>query len=161
MEHDPNVKHHCAEAYMLYVRSLVVRVNIMRDEIERQKALLQPLGVKYSDSVSQNVSGDSMENGVIKLQEMIAEYTTELLEYVEQQRIAHEAVGELSKPERTKALTCHYLQGLTWEETCVKMSFSWHGMMKLRKKALIELYDHMPERWRRDPIPNALPQSGH
>lgn len=157
MEHDPNVRHHCAERYMLYVRSLVVRINIMRDEIERQRALLLPAGIRYGESVACSVSGDAMEDGVIKLQEMIGEYCTELVEYVEQQKAAHEALAKLSKPERTEALTHHYLQGITWEETCVKMDYTWHGMMKLRKKALIELYDHMPEEWRRDAIPNALP----
>lgn len=45
--------------------------------------------------------------------------------------------------------------GKTWEMVCVEMGYSYSGMMKLRRRAVDEVYDLMPEEWRRNPIPNA------
>lgn len=155
MEHHPDVKKHCAKAYLDYVRSLSQRIQSLQENIERQKTLMLPSGINYTESVSQSTSGDNLENGVIKLHELIAEYCTELSEYVEQQHIAHDVFNALSKPEYNSALTHYYLLGKSWEQVCVEMGYTWQGMMSLRKKAIQEVYDYMPEEWRRYSIPKA------
>lgn len=155
MEHHPDVKKHCAKAYLDYIRSLSQRIQSLQENIERQKTLMLPSGINYTESVSQSTSGDNLENGVIKLHELIAEYCTELSEYVEQQHIAHDVFKALSKPEYNSALTRYYLLGKSWEQVCVEMGYSWGGMMKLKRAAEVEVYDYMPEEWRRYTIPKA------
>ncbi len=147
---------------MLYVRSLTVRMDIMRDEIERQRALLEPTTVMYREGAAASAKGDALENGVIRLRESIAEYCTELVEYIEQRKVANDAIMRLDRREHIEALSGHYLRARKWEELCVEMGYSWRGMMNIRKAALCALYDFMPEQWRRDAIPNAQPgKSAH
>lgn len=155
MNHHPEVQKICARQYLRYVRSLNLRIKTLQDNIEQQRSNLLPSGVNYSDAPAANVVGDVLENGVIKLQEMIAAYCTELSEQIEQQQIAHQVFSNLSKYEYTIALEKYYLQGKSWEQVCVDMSYSYRGMMHLKKTAELEVYSLMPEQWRRYPIPNA------
>lgn len=156
MGHNEEVKRICAEEYLNYIRSLVIRIKTTQEEIEHQKALLGPSGIQYRESVTQSVTGDALENGVIGLQQLIAEFCGDLAEYVEQQRIAHQVLSNLSRAEYGAALIGYYVHGKSWEQVCVDMSYSWQGMMKLRRKAIAEVYDQMPEEWRRYTIPNAI-----
>ena len=156
MIHHQDVKKHCAKAYLDYVRSLHQRIKSLQENIERQKAMMLPSGIAYSESVAQSSSGDVLENGVIRLQELIQEYCTEMAEYVEQQKIAHDVFNGLSKPEYTIALTKYYALGKSWEQVCVDMGYSWGGMMKLKRAAELEVYNVMPEEWRRYSIPAAV-----
>lgn len=155
MGHHPEVKAICAKAYLDYVRSLSARISTLHESIENQRSLLLPKGINYKELVSQSSSVDALETGIIKLQELIKDLCTEMREYVEQQEIARDVLGLLSRSEYTIALTKYYLQGKSWEQVCVDTSYSYRGMMKLKRAALAEVYDLMPEQWRRDPIPNA------
>lgn len=156
MSHHPEVIKHCSKAYLDYIRSLNLRIQTLQESIERQRSLMLPSGIAYTESVSQSLSGDDLEQGIIKLTDLITQYCTELAEYVEQEMIAHKLFESLSKPEYTVALTKYYLQGKSWEQVCVDMGYSWQGMMSLRKKALVEVYYSMPEEWRRYTIPKAV-----
>lgn len=155
MDHHPEVIKHCSKAYLDYIRSLNLRIQTLQESIERQRALMLPSGIAYSESVSQSTQGDTIEQGIIKLADLITTYCTELAEYVEQEMIAHRVFESLSKPEYTAAMTKYYLQGKSWEQVCVEMGYSWQGMMTLRKKAIQEVYGLMPEEWRRYTIPKA------
>lgn len=154
MEHSPDVKVYCAKEYLNYIRSLERRIRLLDEEIVHQRALLELSGVDYSEGVSGSPSKSQLEAGVIKLQGMISEYCNELSEYVEQQKIAHSVLNQLT-PKYRDVLKSYYVIGKTWEQICVDMSYSWQGMMSLRRRALQEVYDYMPEEWRRYSIPNA------
>lgn len=155
MEHNPEVKRICAEEYLNYIRSLTIRTQTLQSQIDQQRALLEPSGIAYSEGVSSSPATDTLEQGVIALNGLIAEYCTQLAEYVEQQRIAYKVLSDLPKPEHSQALIAYYVQGKTWEEVCVMMGYSWHGMMKLRRRAVVSVYDFMPEEYRRYTIPKA------
>ena len=155
MEHDEEVKRHCATAYLEYIRALVVRIRSLQDEIEEKRALLEPSRSLYREAVSRSLATDAFENGIIGLQELIARFCVELAEYVEQQALAHEVLHSLSRAEYTAALTGYYVQGKSWDRVCADMDYTRDGMMKLRRRAILEVYDFMPESWRRDSIPNS------
>lgn len=156
MEHADDVKRICAEAYLNHVRSLAVKIKSLQSEIDSQRALLEDGAVSYAEKVSKSGNPKSFEEGVVELQELIEEFVTELAGYVDEQRTAHRAIRKLGKPEHIAALTGYYVQGKTWREVCAKLGYSHDGMMTLRKRAIVEVYDVMPEQWRRDPIPNAI-----
>lgn len=155
-EHCEEVRELCAREYLEYVRSLGIRIHTLREKIEHQRSVIMPNGIAYQEKVARSRDIDGFESAVIGLQELIADYCTELAEYVEQQEIASGVLRCLSKYEYGVALTKHYLLGQTWEKVRLDMGYSWQGIMKIRKKGIDEVYDLMPESWRRDPIPNAF-----
>lgn len=156
MRHSDEVKRICAEAYMSYVRSLALRVDFLQKEIETKKSELLPGAISLKEYVSTSTDVDAIESAICDLQELIAEYVTELAGYIDEQKVAHGVLCCLENPMHMLALHAYYLNGKTWEQVCVDLGYSWAGMMKLRKQALCEVYDLMPESWRRDPIPNAM-----
>lgn len=154
MHHDPEVRRICATAYLDHVRSLRMRIDSLQEEIEPLREMVGTT-MDYRERVASSPNPKAFEDAVIRLQGLIADYCTEMAEYVEEQRVAHDVMRGLSKPEYRRALTSHYLGGRTWERCCVDMDYSWQGMMKLRRNAIDEVYDLMPEQWRRNAIPNA------
>lgn len=154
MQHDQEVRRICATAYLEHVRSLKTRIDSLQEEIELNRDMLGTT-TRYREKVSKSGNPKSFEDAVIRLQELIADYCTEMAGYVEEQRIAHGVMRNMSRPEYSRALTAYYVRGKSWELCCVDMGYTWQGMMSLRKKAVQEVYDFMPEAWRRDPIPNA------
>lgn len=154
MRHDPEVRRICATAYLEHIRSLKARIDSLQEEIEPLREMAGTT-MDYRERVSGSPNPKAFEDAVIRLQELIADYCTEMAEFVDEQRIAHEVMRRLSRPEYGRALTAHYLTGKTWERCCVDMDYSWQGMMKLRRNAIDDVYDLMPEQWRRQSIPNA------
>lgn len=154
MQHDQEVRRICATAYLEHVRSLKTRIDALQEEIDLNSDMLGTT-TRYREKVSKSGDPKSFENSVIRLHDLIEDYCTELAEYVDEQHVAHDVMRRLSRPEYARALTAYYVRGKSWELCCVDMGYTWQGMMSLRKKAVQEVYDFMPEAWRRDPIPNA------
>lgn len=157
MHHHPDVKIHCAKAYLENVRGLVLRVQVLQEQIERKRSLMELSAAQYREG-SSAAAGNAMENSVIGLQELIADFCADLAAYTEEQRTAHSVLMRLSRPEWTAALAGHYVHGLTWAEVCDRMGYSKGGMMKMVRGAWAEVYSLMPEQWRRDAVPNAAPR---
>lgn len=153
---DSEAKYAKCEEYLKYVRSLSIQIQTKREQIEMQKDLCALSGVDFKERVSVQPTRDSIDNCIIKLEALITEFCTDMAEYVEAQHVASRCLSKLSKPEHRVALTKYYLTGKPWEQVCVDMSYTWQGMMSLRRRAIIELYDYMPEEWRSGRIPKAV-----
>ena len=55
-----------------------------------------------------------------------------------------------------RALHLYYVDALDgWERVCVEMGYSYDGLMKLRRRALLHAYDVMPHT-ERDSLPPAI-----
>lgn len=54
-----------------------------------------------------------------------------------------------------KALRLRYFCDWKWEHICMEMSYSWDGMMSLRRRALANYWEVMPA-CERDPMEPAL-----
>lgn len=52
----------------------------------------------------------------------------------------------------------HWVERLSWEAVGRKIGRSETQTRRLAKEGIAELYALMPERWRREPIPNAAPR---
>lgn len=140
--HD-DIKLLVARHYAEYVSSVVRSKNLLEQEIEMLRAQLLPGGVQITDKVSTSATADSIPNGVIKLQDMIADFCTKQVEYVEVYRQMHDALEKIDVIPR-EALTMHYLHLWKWEKVCVEMDYTYDGIMRIRRRGLIDLYDHMP-----------------
>lgn len=146
-----------AARWLEHVRRLGGKCRALQREVEEQRALASGVkGLDYSAPlVRSSASADGMPDAVARLFGVIDEYCSELAGYVDEQRAAHSALDAMADELGAEALKRHYLNRQTWEECCVEMGYSWDGMMSLRKRAVLELYDHMPPEWR-DPVHKAV-----
>ena len=96
----------------------------------------------------------------------IAEDVARLEARLELMGASFEAAAELSEAkllcrpvhERRHALWLHSVERLSWDETARRMGYSSAQTRRLAEIGVRELYALMPERWRREPIPNAAPR---
>ena len=146
-----------ATRWLEHVRRLGGKCSALQREVEEQRELASGVkGLDYSaPAVSASSSPDGIPNAVALLLETIEDYCTELAGYVAEQKAAHDALNAMSDELGAEALKRHYLCGQSWESCCVDMGYSWDGMMSLRKRAVLELYDHIPMEWRA-PLHQAL-----
>lgn len=146
-----------ASRWLEHVRRLGGKCRALQREVEEQRALASGLkGLDYSAPVVRSsASADGTPEAVIRLLDVIEEYCTELEGYVDEQHAAHAALNDMPDELGAEALKRHYLCGQSWESCCVAMGYTWDGMMSLRKRAVLELYDHMPAEWR-DPAHQAV-----
>lgn len=151
-----DVKRICALEYLKYVRALAHKVSFLQQEISYQRERLDVQGISYDIGSSHTVDSDVLPAGVIKLIELIDELNTDLVEYVEQQQIAMSVFDQLSNPLAAQAMRLYYLQEETWEEIAVELKYSYRQIIRIIKLATCEIYELMPEQWRRDPIPNSI-----
>ena len=154
MEHDPFVRNHCATKYLNDLKAAMGKMDSIREDIE----LLRDVGtatMDYHEHVSSSPNPKKFEDRMLRLREKEDKWDEELKEFLEKIDVAHDVFLSMRNRDGARALKLHYMRGKTWEMTCVEMGYSYGGMMKLRRRAVDEVYDLMPEEWRRQPIPNA------
>ena len=68
------------------------------------------------------------------------------------------ALAKMGDPVEARCLHLYYVDAMdTWERVCVEMHYTYDGMMKLSRRALLHAYDAMPP-GERDAIPLARPR---
>ena len=113
------------------------------------------MGVSYDCMQSNGSSRDTLPDGIVKLMELVDKASTDLVEYKEQRDIAVATIDKLPSLPMRKAMRMHYLDGLSWVDVERVMFYSHSGLMHLRKRAMVDIYDAMPEEWRRS-LPKAV-----
>lgn len=153
---DDEVKLYCANCYIEHLRSIEMSMKVCTEELQIYKDRLDIMGISY-DSVK--VSGShhqtNVADGVIevinRIDDMVAHMAYQNQEVTEARKI----FNQLEQKE-SYALKAYCFLGKTWVNICKELSYKNYGsVMKLRKRALINLYPLMPEEWRRC-IPKAV-----
>lgn len=85
-------------------------------------------------------SGDAMASGLILKEELQARYARKVQEMEAVQSAIEDLIEGLSPTER-KLLRHRYIKGMTWENVCVAMSYSWRQTHNIHAKALDKLID--------------------
>jgi len=88
--------------------------------------------------------GNAMEDMAAKHLELRDRYQAKLDELAAEQLAIETAIDTLSATTRM-LLRYRYIEGLTWEEVCVKMSYSWRQTHRLHAKALDTLRQREPK----------------
>ena len=149
------VKQLCAGKYLDYVSRLKGRVSFRINEIEEQKSKLEVLGVDYESSISKGCStNDKVPDGVLKLLEYIDWLDADLQIYKDDMQIAINIIESLPT-DLVEPARSHYIEGVPWATIERLTYYSHSAVMKKRKRILIEIYDRMPEEWRRT-LPKAV-----
>lgn len=146
-----------AAKWLEHVYRMGIRVETMKREIDAEREAACGLKAIQYDGMPKapTSTGDALPSAVIRIQERIAAFVEEMARYTDERGRAHDALSGMSDPLEHRALTYHYLLGYSWEECCVRMHYSYDGMMKLRARALCSAYDLMPLEWR-DPMERAI-----
>ena len=146
-----------AERWLSKVRKLVSYERAMREAAEVQYEMADGLrGIDYTrDQVDTSPTADAIPNAVIAHDE--AGGSLEQIADSARERIseAARALDRMDDPTEAAALTLYYIACRKWEAVCVKMNYTWDGMMTLRRRALLHAYDVMPHA-ERDPRPPAI-----
>lgn len=145
-----------ARAWLERVRSLGAKAETVRAVIEDERAMMD--GIRSPDPSSQRTGGasdDAMVNAVERLETHVRDYIVRLAEYEDERA---EAVGclDLMESDTERAvLTYRYLLGWEWRRICSVMSYSYGGIHKLTRRALVDCYEVMPVK-EREPIYRAI-----
>lgn len=110
------------------------RLLVMIEELEAQmrSPRSQRLdGMPRGGSASSSV----VENLVVKHTELVDRYRQKVADLTRATEEIEDAIEVLESRERT-LIRLHYIQGLTWEEVCVAMTYSWRQVHRIHAKAL-------------------------
>lgn len=139
-----------ARAWLEKCRKTVGYERTLRESSAAHYDMLR--GIDYSAvNVQTSPSPDAVPNAVIA-HEGIAEKLDAIADDAAR-RIADAAaaLASMDDPTEARCLHLYYIDAVdTWERVCVKMAYSYDGMMKLSRRALLHAYDLMPHT-ERDP----------
>ena len=157
MEHDFEVMRTCVHEYLRHVRDTGASLSAIEEAIERQQARMEP------GALSCNRIGGRSALDVGKAPEGVARLAELRERWSEEFALCADDLTEakcLCRPihENRYILWLHRVEGLKWEIVASKTGTSVQTCRRAERSGVMELYALMPERWRREPIPNAAPQ---
>ena len=147
-----------AEAWLMKVRKAVGYAKALEESAAYHFAAADNLkSMDYSAiRVTTSPTPDQIPNAVIahiEAGKALGEVAASASERIAQ---AARALSQMDDATEAMCLQLYYVDALeTWEHVCVRMHYTYDGMMKLRRRALLHAYDVMPH-VERDAIPTAL-----
>lgn len=120
--------------------------NIKREREQLEEKLAQIEAALYSPKIPQLTSvpasgsptGSGMEALADKHMELQQRYEAKLVELATEQLEIERAIETLD-PTARMLLRYRYIDGLTWEEVCVRLCYSWRQTHRLHSQALEKL----------------------
>lgn len=112
----------------------------LRQQLDEIEAALYYPKVQHFDAMpgGGTKEGNPQENLAIYHIELQARYNAKLEELAAEQLAIEEAIEALEPTDRM-LLRYRYLDGLTWEEVCYRMDYSWRQTHRRHGKALQKL----------------------
>ena len=108
------------------------------EERERILARLEP-GAQNLDGMPRNQGkGDALANGVAAAADLLTMYEAKAYELAKAQKDIERMIEGLEPVERMLA-RFRYIEGHTWEEVCVDMSYSWRQVHRIHGRILDKL----------------------
>lgn len=146
-----------ARAWLEHVAKLKHAVGASRDMLEMFEGLAeQARAIDYSRvRVSGGQQADRMAEAVARLDEAHMQWAANLAAYTDEATDAAARIDRLEDKTEARALLAHYVDGRPWERVCIMLDYSYDGIMHVRQRAVLHMYDHMPTEWR-DPVHRAL-----
>lgn len=154
MEHSLEVIRICVRAYMRHIRMINDDVRVIAERISEIRTTVELTGVSFDSQGSASSTGDKMADGVARLVQMSEEFSL--------------AIDRLDSEYKTAFLWCqpenvgcyavwlHDVEGMQWRIVGELTGYSEKHIPRIADKGYRELYDLIPEEYRRSSIPNAL-----
>lgn len=121
-----------------HIKKEIAHIKLQLEEVET--ALYSPRSQRM-DGMPRNPSGggDPIDLRLLeKHAALMNRYRVKLADLIEEQLAVEDAIENLDSTAR-RLLRYRYLDGLTWEEVCVAMSYSWRQVHRLHAEALQKL----------------------
>lgn len=145
-----------ARAYLRHVRDLGMRVRGLQASIDDARSRLLPAGIAYDKGGGgSGCYADAIPDGVAKVQELVADYATELAALVDEQRAARECIAKVRDHRCREALEGYYIRCETYVDIAVRLHYSTDSVRRYKRMGLAEVWEHMPAEWR-SPMEPAL-----
>ena len=120
-------------------RDLCKELEQVQRKIESlETTLYSPTAQRLTGMPSNPSAGNPLEDMAAKHLELLDYYKAKNIELAAEQLAIEQAIDSLEYRERT-LLRLYYIDGLKWEEVCVRISYSWRQTHKIHAKALEKL----------------------
>lgn len=140
-----------SERYMEHIKDLDRQINVSLLHVAQAKSKLDIAGVSYNPHVASALFSDSsIPHKLYILEEALNEAETELQGYKEEMQDAKQALKAIENVTYRSILKCRYILNLDWFHTAKVIGYSQSYSKSLKRPALIALYPHIPETWRRN-----------
>ena len=143
----PEYEQYCidqSEAWLEKCRKLVGYERTLREKAQSHYDMLK--GIDYSAvNVQNSPSPDAIPNMVIANQVIIEKLDEIADDAARRIREAEAALASMDNPLEARCLCLYYIDAIgTWERVAEEMGYGHDGMMALRRRALLHVYDVMP-----------------
>lgn len=88
---------------------------------------------------SSSGAGSPVERAVAQHQDLLALYTSQLEQLNAARLFAETLIAALADPQERTLMRYRYIDGLTWEEVCVAIGYSWRQTHNIHARALDKL----------------------
>lgn len=155
VSHDIEVMRHCVKAFFSHLRYHCNNLKEIESRIKSIRESIELKAVNYNGMPVGSSSGDKAGSVLVRLeeaeQEWIYEYNSIQEEYDKMLKFCMP-----SYPGRY-ALWLHYVKRLEWVYVGDIIGYSERYTRQIADESIEDIYNYMPEGWRRETIPNAMP----
>lgn len=151
---DESVQIVIAEGYAQHVKDASFALMVTQIELDWSRERLVFKGGTQRDRVAATKDPDTLADGIARLDAIRESYRRQLDRYTVTAREFVEVVSHLDEAP-ARIMLRHYAELATWRELCKEFGYSYSGLMKLRRRSLLGIYPHIPERYK-DALPKAL-----
>ena len=125
-------------------RDLQTEHEQLTEELKRVEALMSSPTGSALDGMPRNGSnpGNPVERVATQHMELLDRYRAQIVRMVEEQSAIEAMIQDLEPTER-KLARFRYIDGLTWEEVCDMMAYSWRQTHRIHGKMLDKLTDRI------------------
>lgn len=120
-------------------------LNQYQKSVRREKYILDEIQRLRADKMFPSVVNDGMPKGnkssdlsdfMVLLDEEIEKLKSERLEKVKRYSDISRRIKAMENDNEKEVLTLRYINGLKWEEICLRMQYSWQHIHRIHAKAL-------------------------
>lgn len=153
--HDYETMRFCVNDYLKYIRAIDQTLSEIAEDIQRIESQLTLMGMSFDEGHGSG-NHDKLADGVIKAQELRQRWQDNMAHFSDD----YDHAKELCLPVHPSryALWLHEVEGYTWAFVGRKIGYSERQAKTMGHQGIIDVYYVMPEEFRRDPIPNAMPR---
>lgn len=157
MEHNFEVQRYCVIKYLSKIRYIDEDLKHVRDRISEIEQSLVLSGVSYDKIGSApSTTGDKIPDGILRLMDKREELQMKLSLHFGLLDEARELCPPSNRPRW--CLWLHYVDGYDWSSVGKKLGYSERHTRLMACTGIREIYELMPEEFRRYTIPNAAPE---
>lgn len=156
VEHAYETMKICVRAYLSYVRRVDTTLAEIAEDIARLEARLELMGVTYEGIGASASEHDKLPEGLARAAELHDEWQGEMARHADELAEAKRLCRPVN--ECRYVLWLHLAEHRSWDATARMAGYSTRQVRRMACVGTKELYVLMPERWRREPIPNAAPR---